>query len=79
MAAPLSEDRSKISGLQDQVREVTEVMRDNVNRMLDRGERLDHLQMRSEELDLTATEFRWLNWRKFMEAFQFLFKSFDKY
>ena len=33
-------------------------MRDNVNRLMDRGGRLDDLQMRSEALDATATDFR---------------------
>lgn len=46
------------SGLRDQVREVTEVMRENVARMVDRGDRLDDLQMRSEQLDAASTDFR---------------------
>ncbi len=50
-----SDDR--LSGLQRQVREVTDVMRDNVGRMLDRGDRLDDLQARSEGLDVASGEF----------------------
>lgn len=49
---------SKISGLKSQVNEVTNVMKDNVGRMLDRGERLSDLQQRSEQLDEMSTDFR---------------------
>ncbi len=47
-----------MSGLQNQVREVTDIMRENVSKMLDRGERLDELNARSEALSDASAEFR---------------------
>ena len=41
-----------------QIAEVTDVMRDNVGRLLDRGDRLDDLQERSEDLSLSSDQFR---------------------
>ena len=46
------------AGVQKQVQEVTSIMRDNVNRMLDRGERLDDLERRSDSLNDASSEFR---------------------
>ncbi len=46
-----------LGGLQQQVREVTDVMRDNVGRMLDRGDRLDELHARSEGLNAASDQF----------------------
>jgi len=58
VGARLKEDSSAFSGIQSQVREVTDIMRDNVSRMLDRGERLDELNVRSEALSDASAEFR---------------------
>merc|ERR1719471_1477645 len=58
VGARLKQDSSAFSGLQSQVREVTDIMRDNVSRMLDRGERLDELNVRSEALSDASAEFR---------------------
>ncbi|XP_076043593.1 vesicle-associated membrane protein 4-like isoform X2 [Oratosquilla oratoria] len=44
--------------VQVQIAEVTDVMRSNVGRLLDRGERLDQLQDRSETLASTSDNFR---------------------
>lgn len=41
-----------------QIAEVTDVMRDNVGRLLERGDQLDHLQDRSEGLATTSDQFR---------------------
>lgn len=41
-----------------QIAEVTDVMRDNVGRLLERGDRLDELHERSEGLSATSDQFR---------------------
>lgn len=41
-----------------QIAEVTDVMRDNVGRLLERGDQLDNLQDRSEGLASTSDQFR---------------------
>lgn len=41
-----------------QIAEVTDVMRDNVGRLLERGDQLDNLQDRSEGLATTSDQFR---------------------
>ncbi|XP_034950698.1 synaptobrevin homolog 2-like isoform X2 [Chelonus insularis] len=48
----------KIDSVKVQIREVTEVMRDNVQRVLERGERLEDLQMASDRLNIAGNEFR---------------------
>ncbi|XP_076043586.1 vesicle-associated membrane protein 4-like isoform X1 [Oratosquilla oratoria] len=48
----------KVKDVQVQIAEVTDVMRSNVGRLLDRGERLDQLQDRSETLASTSDNFR---------------------
>jgi vesicle-associated membrane protein 4 len=63
MGSKLKEDGGAMSGLQNQVREVTDIMRDNVSRMLDRGERLDELHVRSEALSDASAEFRSSSYR----------------
>nr|ACO11141.1 Vesicle-associated membrane protein 4 [Caligus rogercresseyi] len=47
---------SKLSGLKNKVEEVTNIMKDNVNRVLERNEHLDFLQERSDRLnDMSAS------------------------
>ncbi len=55
--APALAQDDRLSGLQRQVREVTDVMRDNVGRMMERGDRLDDLHIRSEQLGAASGEF----------------------
>ena len=45
------------SGIKKQLDEVTDIARDNVLKLADRGERLDILEERSARLDDTATNF----------------------
>ncbi|KAB7500881.1 Vesicle-associated membrane protein 4, partial [Armadillidium nasatum] len=48
----------KLKDVQIQIAEVTDVMRDNVGRLLERGDRLDELNERSEGLSATSDQFR---------------------
>ncbi|XP_008204871.1 synaptobrevin homolog 1 isoform X1 [Nasonia vitripennis] len=48
----------KISSVKIQIREVTDVMRDNVHKVMERGERMEDLQMASERLSSAGDEFR---------------------
>ncbi|KAG5321731.1 VA713 protein, partial [Acromyrmex heyeri] len=41
-----------------QIQEVADVMRDNVQKVIDRGERLEDLQQASDRLNMTGNEFR---------------------
>ncbi|CAK9794953.1 Vesicle-associated membrane protein 4 [Anthophora quadrimaculata] len=48
----------KMDSVRLQIREVTEVMRENVQKVMERGERLEDLQEASERLNMTGNEFR---------------------
>jgi len=48
----------KIQELQNDVEEITNVMQSNINRVLERGDRIDNLNERSELLNSRANEFR---------------------
>ncbi|KAG8037866.1 hypothetical protein G9C98_006077 [Cotesia typhae] len=48
----------KIDSVRIQIREVTDVMRDNVQKVLERGERLEDLQLASDQLNFAGNEFR---------------------
>merc|ERR1719369_659863 len=48
----------KLSGIRDQVEEVTNVMRDNIGAVLERGQNLTELNTRSERLGEASTNFR---------------------
>ncbi len=48
----------KIQHVQKQVDEVIDVMHDNISKVLDRGEKIDDLQEKSEELVYSASVFR---------------------
>lgn len=48
----------KIEKLQAHVAEVSSIMTENINKILDRGQRLDDLEGRSEVLSSSADEFR---------------------
>merc|ERR1719184_370066 len=54
----LNGPKVKISGLRSQVNEVTSVMRDNIGKVLERGENLSELNQRSENLQHTSESFR---------------------
>ncbi|XP_076175277.1 vesicle-associated membrane protein 3 isoform X2 [Ptiloglossa arizonensis] len=58
----LESNSPKIDGKMDNVRlqihEVTEVMRENVQKVMERGERLEDLQEASDRLNITGSEFR---------------------
>ncbi|XP_014222119.1 synaptobrevin homolog 1-like isoform X2 [Trichogramma pretiosum] len=48
----------KISSVRIQIKEVTDVMRDNVQRVMERGDRLEDLQLASDRLTSAGDEFR---------------------
>ncbi|XP_063975503.1 uncharacterized protein LOC135161665 isoform X2 [Diachasmimorpha longicaudata] len=48
----------KIDSVQVQIRDVTDIMRDNIQKVLERGERLEDLQMASGRLNIAGNEFR---------------------
>ena len=54
----MRDPEGKLGSLRKQVEDVTEAMSANVRQMMDRGDRLDDLQMRSERLNEAGTEFR---------------------
>jgi vesicle-associated membrane protein 4 len=47
-----------MSKVQGQVDEVVDIMRNNVNKVMDRGEQLDSLQSRTEDLQNASAQFR---------------------
>lgn len=49
---------NKIKELQKDVHEITEVMKTNINKVIERGDRVDMLNERSELLSSRANEFR---------------------
>merc|ERR1711892_779003 len=54
----LNGPKVKIAGLRSQVNEVTSVMRDNIGKVLERGQNLTELNQRSENLQSTSDSFR---------------------
>jgi len=54
----LNGPKVKISGLRSQVDQVTSVMRNNIERVLERGQNLDELNLRSENLHENSESFR---------------------
>ncbi|XP_078052593.1 vesicle-associated membrane protein 3 isoform X2 [Augochlora pura] len=48
----------KMDSVRLQIQEVTEVMRENVQKVMERGERLENLQDASDRLSMAGTEFR---------------------
>ncbi|XP_051168615.1 uncharacterized protein LOC127286279 isoform X2 [Leptopilina boulardi] len=48
----------KISSVKIQIKEVTDTMRDNVQKVMERGERMEDLQAASDRLNMVGTEFR---------------------
>lgn len=59
---------SKIKELQDDVNEITNVMKTNINKVLERGDRVEALNERSELLSSHANEFR-INSRNIRKKF----------
>ncbi|XP_076649567.1 vesicle-associated membrane protein 4 isoform X2 [Halictus rubicundus] len=53
-----SKTDSKMDSVRLQIQEVTEVMRENVQKVMDRGERLEDLQEASDRLSMAGHEFR---------------------
>uniref|UniRef100_A0A0B6ZFF2 V-SNARE coiled-coil homology domain-containing protein n=1 Tax=Arion vulgaris TaxID=1028688 RepID=A0A0B6ZFF2_9EUPU len=49
---------TQLNHLENEVSEVTSLLRDNVEKVLDRGERIDTLQSRSEDLESSSSHFR---------------------
>lgn len=49
---------SKINEVQDQVNEVKVIIKDNINKVLERGERLDDLIGKTDDLQATADSFQ---------------------
>jgi len=49
---------SKTQAIQQQIDETVGIMRDNINRVAERGERLDALQDKTENLSVSAQGFR---------------------
>ncbi|XP_019696659.1 vesicle-associated membrane protein 8 isoform X1 [Harpegnathos saltator] len=49
---------NKMDCVRLQIQEVTDVMRDNVQKVMDRGERLEDLQEASDRLNMAGNEFR---------------------
>ncbi|CAF2741054.1 VAMP4 [Lepeophtheirus salmonis] len=52
-----SDSKSKLVGLKNKVDEVTNIMKENVNRVLERNDRLDDLQERSDRLNVFSSNF----------------------
>ena len=48
----------EISGIREQLDDVSSIARDNVKKLAERGERLDHLEERSIRLDEASANFR---------------------
>ncbi|XP_064601975.1 vesicle-associated membrane protein 8-like isoform X2 [Liolophura sinensis] len=51
------DSRSRLDQLDTEVSEVTSLLRNNVEKVMDRGERLDSLQERSEDLHANSVRF----------------------
>lgn len=51
-------DRPTIETINQQVVELKDVAKDNIDKVLDRGEKLDQLQDRAEELEQNADRFK---------------------
>jgi len=49
---------NKMDSVKLQIQEVADVMRDNVQKVVDRGERLEDLQQASDRLNMAGNEFR---------------------
>ncbi|XP_018053996.1 PREDICTED: synaptobrevin homolog 2-like isoform X2 [Atta colombica] len=49
---------NKMDTVKLQIQEVADVMRDNVQKVIDRGERLEDLQQASDRLNMAGNEFR---------------------
>lgn len=56
--APPQQSQEKIQKLQQHVADVSNIMTENINKILERGQRLDNLEGRSEMLSSRADEFR---------------------
>ncbi|CAH1787342.1 unnamed protein product [Owenia fusiformis] len=57
-ARPRELGDSKIARVQGQVHDVIDVMKDNIGKVMDRGERLEDLQDKSDDLSSNANMFR---------------------
>ncbi|XP_011267380.1 synaptobrevin homolog 2-like isoform X2 [Camponotus floridanus] len=49
---------NKMDSVKLQIQEVTDIMRDNVQKVMDRGDRLEDLQDASDRLNMAGNEFR---------------------
>ncbi|XP_033751874.1 vesicle-associated membrane protein 3-like [Pecten maximus] len=58
MAANYETKYDKLDQTNKQVKEVTGLLKENVERVLDRGEKIDRLQERSEDLESNAINFQ---------------------
>ncbi|XP_021377753.1 vesicle-associated membrane protein 3-like isoform X2 [Mizuhopecten yessoensis] len=58
MAASSDTKYDKLDQTNKQVKEVTGLLKENVERVLDRGEKIDRLQERSEDLESNAINFQ---------------------
>lgn len=57
MSRKASEEPDRITQVRSQVQEVTGIMQENVGKIMERGERLDDLQDRSEQLISVSDDF----------------------
>ncbi|KAG2179443.1 hypothetical protein INT44_006289, partial [Umbelopsis vinacea] len=57
-AAPGTAGNAKTARVQQQVDEVVNIMQDNIDKVMQRGERLDDLRGKTEDLQATAGHFR---------------------
>ncbi|XP_041915067.1 vesicle-associated membrane protein 8 isoform X2 [Alosa sapidissima] len=57
-SAQPSSSPSKVSQVQDQVNDVKVILKDNINKVLERGERLDDLIDKTDDLQATADSFQ---------------------
>jgi len=58
MAKATSSRNGNLDRLENEVSEVTALMKDNVEKVLERGERIDTLQSRSEDLESNSIRFK---------------------
>ncbi|XP_043252644.1 synaptobrevin homolog 2-like isoform X2 [Colletes gigas] len=58
METSTSKGDGKMDSVRLQIQEVTDVMRDNVQKVIERGERLEDLQEASDRLNVAGGEFR---------------------
>ncbi|XP_060562492.1 uncharacterized protein LOC132722079 [Ruditapes philippinarum] len=56
--AGLQADENKIAKLRGQVNEVKDIMKDNIEKVIERGEKAQDLSDRTENLAVTSTRFR---------------------